>query len=373
MRRSDSILQQFYMSKLPKAQGGLLFPMTRPVYDNIPSPGKRLEEFNRMQAARAAAPARLAAKQKADAQVIADRRARINASIQARNKPFSAQQLADETQAIGDKFRIFPNDPNSFIDEYLNPGVFIGNMASQLGRAPLDIKRGNYGKAAMSVVTPLVLGAAEAIATPLIQKAGRYITTKLNPKAINLQRQIAATSGIDDLGIYNQIGNKKYYTLGDGFGDIGTAEQRKSNFINKLSDSEFSDYVSKLSNAERRKLYGLPAYDIDKNILNESKNLFLQLQRSGEDYIHPYIRNANWREMGDEFRGVMRQWNLEPTSQKDVEKFRKLWINDQYQQLSNSKPMGFGEKATYLNNPIILNREGGPIIDSRGQWAHPGK
>ena len=129
---------------------------------------------------------------------------------------------------------------------------------------------------------------------------------------------------------------------------------------------------SKLSQAEKRKLYGLPAYDIDKSLLNQSKNNFLQLQRSGEDYIHPFIRNTDWRNFGDEMRGVMRQWGLEPTNQNDVEKFRKIWIDDQYKQLFNSKPMGFGEKATYVNNPLRFNKNGGIIEDNRGQWNHPG-
>ena len=192
MKRSDSILQQFYMDKLPKAQEGLFNLIDRrPRYDQIPSPGRRLEEIKRMEAAKAAAPITAAAKKQREAQIIADRQARIKASIEARSKPFSAQQLADETQAIGDKFRIFPNDPDSFIDEYLNPGVFIGNMASQLGRVPLDVQRGNYGKAAMSVGVPLALGAAEAVVAPLLKRAGNYITTqtpvsnayKLNPFA----------------------------------------------------------------------------------------------------------------------------------------------------------------------------------------------
>jgi hypothetical protein len=192
MKRSDSILQQFYMNRLPKAQEGLFSLIDRrPTYDQIPSPGKRLEDIKRMQAAKAAAPATALAKKQREAQIIADRQARIKASIDARSRPFSAQQLADETQAIGDKFRIFPNDPDSFIDEYLNPGVFIGNMASQLGRVPLDVQTGNYGKAAMSVGVPLALGAAEAVVAPLLKKAGNYITTqtpvrnayKLNPFA----------------------------------------------------------------------------------------------------------------------------------------------------------------------------------------------
>ena len=114
-----------------------------------------------------------ALKAKKDAEELARRKQAISTSYAARNKPFSAKQLAEETGAIGDKLRIFPNDPNSFIDEYINPGVMIGNMASALGRAPLDIQQGNYGQAALSVVTPLALGAGEAFAQPYIKQAGK--------------------------------------------------------------------------------------------------------------------------------------------------------------------------------------------------------
>ena len=192
-------------------------------------------------------------------------------------------------------------------------------------------------------------------------------------RKVDIPESPTITSGVDDLGIYSQAGDKKYYTLGEGFGDLGSSEQQKAKFINKLSDTEFTDYLSKLSNAEKRKLYGLPAYDIDKSLLNQSKNQLLQLQKSGADYIHPFIRNTSWRNLGDEFRGIMKKWGLEPTNQKDVEKFRKLYINDQFNMLLNSKPMSFGDKATYINNPITLNKDGGPIVDPRGQWAHPGK
>ena len=49
--------------------------------------------------------------------------------------------LARETQSTGDKFRLFPNDPNSFIDDWLNPGVMVGDMVSGLGAAPYEMER----------------------------------------------------------------------------------------------------------------------------------------------------------------------------------------------------------------------------------------
>jgi hypothetical protein len=74
---------------------------------------------------------------------------------------YTPENFAIATGAVGDKARLFPNDPNSFFDDYLNPLVQVGNMASNLGRAPLDIQQGNYGSAALSVVTPFLTGVGE--------------------------------------------------------------------------------------------------------------------------------------------------------------------------------------------------------------------
>lgn len=99
-----------------------------------------------------------AAQQKENQRILAERKARMERSKAAKGKPLSAQQIADESAAIGDKFRFFPDDPNSVIDA-LNPAVLVGDLASGLGQVPLNIQEGNYGQAAMNVAAPLVTGA----------------------------------------------------------------------------------------------------------------------------------------------------------------------------------------------------------------------
>ena len=113
-------------------------------------------------------------------QRIAKRKKNIKKSIEAQDKPLSIQNLADQTQAIGDKFRLFPNQEDNFIDEYLNPGVMIGNVASGIGRIPLDIEQGNYGNAALSLATPLTVGALAGLGT---QNTGQFVNNLINPLA----------------------------------------------------------------------------------------------------------------------------------------------------------------------------------------------
>lgn len=117
-----------------------------------------------------------------DAQELARRKQAIQASQAAASKPLrerlTPENLAQETGATGDKLRFFPNDPDSFIDDYLNPFKMVGDMASGLGRLPLNLKQGNYGQAAMSVATPLVVGATAGLGA---KSAGQFVNNLANP------------------------------------------------------------------------------------------------------------------------------------------------------------------------------------------------
>jgi hypothetical protein len=100
-----------------------------------------------------------------DAEKIVERYKRVRESDESEgnmlDKDFwTRENWAKNTQATADKLRLFPNDPNSFIDDYLNPGVLVGNMVSAIGSAPLKAKEENsilpYFKAAAA---PVVMGA----------------------------------------------------------------------------------------------------------------------------------------------------------------------------------------------------------------------
>lgn len=118
------------------------------------------------------------------------RRNRVAESMAMQNKPLkerlTPEGLAKETQAIGDKLR-WSNAPNVF-DEYLNPAAMIGNMASGVGRIPLDIKEGNYGSAAMSVAAPLLTGAVAGMGA---KNVGQFVNNLVNPVAgLNINKVI---------------------------------------------------------------------------------------------------------------------------------------------------------------------------------------
>lgn len=119
-----------------------------------------------------------------DAQELARRRQAIQASQAAASRSFrerlTPENLAQETGATGDKLRFFPNDPNSFIDDYLNPLKMVGDRASGLGRLPLNVKQGNYGAAALDVAILVATGALAGLGA---KSAGQFVNNLANPLA----------------------------------------------------------------------------------------------------------------------------------------------------------------------------------------------
>ncbi len=119
-----------------------------------------------------------------DAQELARRKQAIQASQAAASRSFrerlTPENLAQETGATGDKLRFFPNDPDSFIDDYLNPLKMVGDMASGLGRIPLNVKQGNYGAAALDIAIPVATGALAGLGA---KSAGQFVNNLANPLA----------------------------------------------------------------------------------------------------------------------------------------------------------------------------------------------
>ena len=105
----------------------------------------------------------------------------------------SSQDLADETGAIGDKISL-KNLPivGKHIPDALDVTGMIGNMASGLGRVPLNVEEGDYGQVALSIATPLTVGALAGLGT---QNTSQFVNNLVNPLA-----------GTGDL--INNLGNK---------------------------------------------------------------------------------------------------------------------------------------------------------------------
>jgi hypothetical protein len=68
-------------------------------------------------------------------------------------------KMSEVAQGAPNRFRIFPNATNS-LEDYINPGVWFGQMEQGLGNIPKNIKEENYLGATMGVVNPLLMGRA---------------------------------------------------------------------------------------------------------------------------------------------------------------------------------------------------------------------
>jgi len=135
------------------------------------------------------------ARNKTDKEIAEERETKIQESIKYQDVPFTKDNwrevLAKETQSTGDKFRV-SLEPN-FFDDYLNPAVMIGDMASNLGQAPLQAQQSDSVLPYVtSIGTPLVVGATAGIGT---QSTGQFVNNLANPLA-----------GTGDL--VNNLGNK---------------------------------------------------------------------------------------------------------------------------------------------------------------------
>ena len=121
-----------------------------------------------------------------DKSIIADRKTRMVDAMNAQDvdiigNPNWREVLATETQSTGDKFRLFPNDPHSFSDDYLNSGVMIGNMASSLGSAPLRAREeDSYLPYLTSIGVPLAVGALAGLGA---QSNSQFVNNLANPFA----------------------------------------------------------------------------------------------------------------------------------------------------------------------------------------------
>jgi hypothetical protein len=124
-----------------------------------------------------------------DKATIAQRKANIAKSDKAKLNQWSTdvlkpsnwtrENLADAAAGLGDKARLFPDDPDSFIDEWLNPGVMIGGMAQSLGEAPLQAKEtDSYLPYVTAIGAPLLTGALEGLGANTTKQ---FVNNLINP------------------------------------------------------------------------------------------------------------------------------------------------------------------------------------------------
>jgi hypothetical protein len=313
-------------------------------------------------------------------QIIADRNAKIKESIKTQDEdiignPNWREVLAKETQSTGDKFRLFPNE-DSFIDNYLNPAVMVGDMASNLGQAPLQAQQqDSYIPYITSIGTPLAVGAMAGYGT---QGNAQFVNNLANPLA-----------GTGD--IVNNLGNKylpnaykinpmafkpkegKYYrqVFGEDIDPLITRSMKKNKdvkgiqaYLDSNEDVIFNNKGEKMIDVVNFKTKeSLPYFNKNKPFYPKSsknvKETLLESKNNLSDYqdfypakIKSMSQNPEQYEAADKMFGEIRMLSPFSKTGHDINSYnvyKKDWLQ--------------GYKK------VPKQKEGGIIKDDRGQWA----
>ena len=120
--------------------------------------------------------------------------------------PVTPELLAQETQAIGDKISL-QNIPGigQYVPDILDVTGAIGSMASGLGAIPLNLNRGNYAQALLSVASPLAMGALAGVGSPTV---GQFVNNVANPFA-GIKLKANLPEGTVQRGFFSDIFKKQ--------------------------------------------------------------------------------------------------------------------------------------------------------------------
>ena len=145
---------------------------------------------------------------------------------------FSPEVFAESTSAIGDKLRV-SDSPNIF-DDYINPMPIFGEMASGLGKIPLNIKQGNYGQAAMNLATPLLAGAGEELLEGLVRGLGKTKIANNTPNVSSAQDYVTGSYNPYSSGQRSILQDMRQHVTPDELQDIVRPRRGLTPYNNEL-------------------------------------------------------------------------------------------------------------------------------------------
>lgn len=225
-----------------------------------------------------------------DEQILSERKRRKKVANEARERTgqnanpldLTVQDWADRSADLGDMFRLFPNDPSSFIDDYLNPAVAIGSLASGLGQYPLNVSQGNYGEAALNLAAPILAGTIERgaeIAAPIV---GKYLTTQ-TPLANAYKLNPYAYTGSPNM-VYRGVGR-------EGMVDaVGTGYFRANPNVSV-------EYFPGTKLPMQKDFTGVTYWTPDVNVARTYADVIAEVPKSSAKFVNRYGPNKPWSQL----------------------------------------------------------------------------
>ena len=235
---------------------------------------------------------------------------------------YSADGLKKTVTGTPERFRLYPNAENN-VEDYINPAMWVGEMAKSLGNAPKDIEEGNYGRAAMSIANPLFAGAIGGLGA---KTTGQFVNNLANPLA-----------GTGDL--VNNLGNK-YLPNAHKLNPF-SFKTNPNSFYRQVDNQTFKEGVESglirgkqdidMTSGEGiinlNKAFGDDAY-YNKGSLyyKNNKNLpYLYEARLGEDKFIPKV-NGRTRKYTTENTSVRVSNKPLPINDPNITTYKKDWL-----------------------------------------------
>jgi hypothetical protein len=227
-----------------------------------------------------------------DAQRIADRYRKVRESQEVPSvlsKEYwkdPRKNMAIETQATGDKLRFFPNDPNSFIDDYINPFVMIGNMASSLGSAPLRAKEeDSYMPYVSAIGMPLaagIFGPGLTEGASLSQGLKQSTLQAIDVPGSNLLKNIGNRTINAGNKAINKIGLKEIKkTMPEGFQEATPLEALEKASIK--TNKNFTKQIDEINSPKYTEQLRAKGYTKEQAGIKQYEDLVTRLAESNMD------------------------------------------------------------------------------------------
>ena len=270
-----------------------------------------------------------------EAQERKDRIAAANA-MQKSGKQFdSTENYAIANSAIGDKLR-FSAEPN-IVDDYLNPFAMIGDMASGLATVPDNLKKGNYGQAALAVAAPLATGALASIGA---NNTGQFVNNLINPLPDIKLKKLEAPKNLDNfLKKLDEKTLKPNYLNEGVLTSAKTIEKEGRKILNDLSSKEG---IRRLSNQFKKANPNLTESELNTLVQNRLKEVEFAIeyndprylfQEKAKDILTPEVvrefypkNNAYWTKNNSFIKNKNLKGNLSNVGYENID-YSEFWPN----------------------------------------------
>jgi hypothetical protein len=211
---------------------------------------------------------------------------------------WTRQNLSDAALGLESKFRV--SDEPNFFDNWLNPFNMVGNMASNLGQAPLQAEQtDSYMPYVTAIGTPLTVGALAGLGT---NSTGQFVNNLTNPVAgLNVGKFLTTKTPLKEAWRLNPKAyqyNLPENTMWRGLGKQGM-EDAVSSGLFRSKQNVAAEYFPG-STLRLDKSFGINPYFTPKfkTAATYGDNFLAEVPRDAANWRNRYAR-TDWSQVAD--------------------------------------------------------------------------